>query len=100
MTAIVSFLRALRARAIGNSLRVTTSSIVPPKLIFAIVSSLSCQRGAYRNVELQAVKWKGVGQIRNPKAETRKKPEVRSPKRGVIFSAARPSRFGSVQQHR
>src|SRR4051812_3227698 len=40
MIAIVSFFRTCRALAIGNSLRVTTCSLTPPKLIVAIVQKL------------------------------------------------------------
>ena len=35
MMAMVSFLSTLRALAIGNSLRVMTSSLVPPKSIIS-----------------------------------------------------------------
>jgi hypothetical protein len=48
--AMVSFLSTLRARAMGNSFRVMTFSLVPPKSIIAIINLSSLGIGSMFSV--------------------------------------------------
>src|SRR5439155_1447482 len=102
MTAMVSFLSAWRAFAIGNSFRVTTSSLVPPKSIIAIMFySFVNQRALILIQVCGQSNAKAAQETRNPKAEIRKKAEARSPTfmtdvlcKQLPVTTCRPSDFG------
>ena len=98
MTAMTSFLSTCRAFAIGNSFRVMTSSLVPPKLMIAInvlfvclcaghpnwVSSTVKANGGLRRADLTAeARWPREKRLRRIKTETR---EIRrESQRGLVL---------------